>query len=593
MSVFILLNRQNYFMDLNKTIIENFRVVAEKRAKRKALTYKKAGVYYSINYGELSRFVDYTASAFQQMGLAKGDRLAIFSHSRPEWVVCDLASMAIGAVTVPIHTTLSPKIIKYILNHCQARIIVVSDESLLNKILLIQNDLEFLEKIVFLGGVDHRLEELSQREIINWEFLIERGKKKPIVPVEILPDNIVSVVYTSGTTGLPRGVMLSHRNFLSNVNANKELISVGKRDIFLSFLPLSHVLERTAGYYVALLSGANIVYAESFKLLSKNLKEVKPTILIAVPRVFEKFYDIIWDNVCAGSKLKKKLFHFALKQKHGTFGWWLMNKLVFHKIRKAMGGHLRFAVSGGASLDPKIAKFFYKLGILILEGYGLTETSPVSAVNSENNFRFGTVGQVIPGCEIKIMPDKEIVIRGPNVMIGYYNDPEETTKVIDSDGWFYTGDLGFIDADNFLTIVGRKKEMMVTGGGKNVWPEVIEQELNRDRFISQSAVIGHGRKFISALIIPDWAEVDLYCKEHGYEIATPEKLISDEKIWLLFQQRIAKINEQLSEHEQVKNFCLLVNEFSPERDELSPTLKLCRHVIENHYSRQIEGVYES
>lgn len=573
-----------------KTIPENFFTTAEKFSKRRALSYKKDRAYFSLSYAETAAEVRKAATVLAEAGVTAGDKVAILSPNRPEWAIIDLAIMSLGAVVVPIHTTLSPKIIGYVLRHSGAKVLVVADINLLNRVALAKDDLEFLEKIFFLGDLDDDIKELAPKEIFSFNQLLSDAKEIEHL-AKHAPDEVCSIIYTSGTTGVPKGVELTHVNFLSNVISVTRAVPAYPQDVFLSFMPLSHVLERTAGYYVPLLSGSNIVYAESVKELPKNLREAKPTILICAPRIFEKFYSKIWDNVSAGSRLKRKMFHFALKQKRRTIGYFLADKLVFKKIRKNLGGRLRLTVSGGASLDYKIAKFFLKIGVLVLEGYGLTETSPIVSVNLENNFKFSTVGKPLEGVEVKIAADHEILVRGRNVMQGYYKNSEATKEAIDDGGWFHTGDLGFLDQDNFLSIIGRKKEMIVTAGGKNIWPEVIEQRLNFDHLVSQSMIVGHKRKFVSALVVPDWYEINLFLKEKNLPQQEPAKMIKDPAIVALFEERVAKVNLDLPDYEQVRSFRLLVNEFSQEKDEMTATMKLRRHVIERNYQREVEEMY--
>lgn len=578
-------------MDLQKTIPQNFFIIAERKPSARALKYKKNGVYFSVTYKELAEEVKQAAAAFSKAGISRGDKVAILSNNRPEWAISDLAIMSLAAVGVPIHSTLSARAISYVINHSQARILIVSDQQLINKIFLFQDEMPALEKIIVIERVSHEIIDSCRKECLVWEDFFATGSVADFVLAPAKADDIASVIYTSGTTGLPKGVKLSHRNFLSNAIAVNALVPVKKGDVFLSFLPLSHVLERTAGYYIPLLFGATIAYAESFKQLADNLKEVRPTIMIAVPRVFEKFYDIIWDKIARGSKVKKMMFYHALHQKDGSIGHYLADLIVFGKIRKAMGGRLRLTVSGGASLDPKIAKFFKKMGILIVEGYGLTETSPVVAVNRAEAVKFGTVGYVVPGTEVKISSDKEILVKGPGVFGGYYRDDEATGEAFDDDGWFMTGDLGFMGGDGRLSIIGRKKEMMVTSGGKNIWPEVLEQKINIDRFISQSMTVAHHRKFVAALIVPDWQEVKNFLKERGLPFGSLSKLATRPEVISLFEERIEKINANLCDYERIAKFVLLPQEFSQERDELTPTLKLRRQVIESHYHREIERMY--
>lgn len=576
-----------------QTIPDAFFEGVNQSPDKAALLYKKGKVYFPITYQELSRKIKIFAACLQKLGTKEGDKVAILSENRPEWVIADFGAMLAGGVVVPIHTTLNPKVIKYILDHAEVKILIVSNSDLLHKVFLIEKDLHFLEDIVLIEkiAIDHK--EIFKERILGWEEFLSLAQETEFKKIELEKNGVCSIIYTSGTTGIPKGVMLTHNNFLSNARAVSQFIPIKKEDVFLSFLPLSHVLERLAGHFIPLLSAATIAYAESPKNLAFDIKEVKPTILISVPRVFEKINDSIWDKVRASSLFKKKVFFWATKQKIGSFGHKLADFLVFRKMRKQLGGGLRLTISGGASLNPKIARFFLKIRILILEGYGLTETSPVVSVNLEKNFRFGTVGKVLPGLKVKISSDKEILIQGPNVMKGYFKDPEATTSIVDKDGWFHSGDLGFIDNDGFLTIIGRKKEMIVTSGGKNVWPEPIEHKLDIDRFIYQSMVVGNKRKFISALIVPDWDEVSKFLKKNNLPIEEPEKLIKNPVILDVFQKRIEKINQELSDYEQIKKFRLLTDAFSQERDELTPTLKLRRHIIEKHCQKEIEGMYGS
>ena len=319
---------------------------------------------------------------------------------------------------------------------------------------------------------------------------------------------------------------------------------------------------------------------------------MKPTVLIAVPRIFEKFYEGIWNNTRKLEGLKKIIFFWALKQKRKSLSHILADVLVFKKIKGKLGGNLRLAVSGGASLDKKIAKFFMKIGILILEGYGLTETSPVISVNKKDSFMFGTVGKPISGVDVKISGDKEILVRGPNVMKGYFNNYEETQNAIDPRGWFHTGDLGFINEEGFLTIIGRKKEMIVLSMGKNIWPEVIERELNNDCFISQSMIIGNNRKFVSALVVPDWEKIQDFLKEKNLLSENRENLVGNEILNKLFKEKIETINENFSDYEKIKKFRLISREFSQEKEEMTPTLKLRRAIIGDNYKKEIAGMYD-
>lgn len=576
---------------MSNTIPEVFLKTAEKFADKRALLYKKEGVYFPITYKELSKKITILCCGLQSLDVKKGDKVAILSENRPEWVISDLAIIMSGAITVPLHTTFSSQAICQILNHAEVKIIIVSSNSLLNKILLQKKRLKHLKKIIFLNNLTFIERKSAGKKIISWKNILAR-KLRPCDKVFLHPDDCCSIIYTSGTTGKPKGVMLSHRNFLSNIETINNLIPVKQSDVFLSFLPLSHVLERTGGYYLPLFFGATIAYAEHIKQLAHNLKEVSPTILISVPRIFEKLHDGIWDKVNASSAFKKKCFMWALKQEKNTLSHYIADMLVFKKIRSQLGGNLRLSISGGASLSENICQFFYKIGTLILEGYGLTETSPVVSVNQENNFKFGTVGKVIPGVQVQISPEREIWVKGPSVFKGYFKDDKETYVSFENDGWFCTGDLGSIDQQGFLTVIGRKKEMIVLSNGKKVWPESIENVLNNDRFISQSMVLGNNQKVVSAIIIPDWQEIEIFLKKNNLPLRSPEKLIKNPMILSLFQKRIdQKLNPKLSDFEQIKSFVLLPQEFSQGRGELTPTLKLRRHIITDHYKKLIESLY--
>jgi long-chain acyl-CoA synthetase len=575
-----------------KSIPEVFFETTKKFASKTALLYKKDGVYFPVTYRDLEKKVKNFSSALQKLGVEKGDKIAILSENRPEWVISDISIMAVGAISVPLHATFSAKAICTVLKYSKSKVLIVSNVDCLNKVLLGQKYLKNLEKIIVIDKLTGIQRENLSGKVLGFKALMSLHQSDDYERIFLDPDEVCSIIYTSGTTGKPKGVLLTHRNFLSNTEAVNEMIPIKKNDVFLSFLPLSHVLERMAGYYMPLLYGATIAYAEGSKQLVVNLKEVRPTVLISVPRIFEKFHDAIWDKINVSSSLQKEIFKWALRQKKNTFGYKIADYFVFKKIKNQMGGKLRLAISGGASLSESIGRFFSKIGIMIYEGYGLTETSPVISVNMENDFKFGTVGKVVPGVKVKISENKEILVKGPNVTQGYFGNKKETNSVFSKEGWFCTGDMGFIDKQGFLTVIGRAKDMIVTSGGKNIWPEPIEHLLNNDRFISQSVVIGNSQKFISALIVPDWQEVEIYMKENNLPLQEHDKLVKDANLLAVFQKRIEeKINPELNEYEKIKKFKLLSQEFSQEQDELTPTLKLRRHIIANHYQKAIESIY--
>jgi long-chain acyl-CoA synthetase len=539
---------------MSPTIPEAFFETANEHATSVALLHKQQGKYVPITFAGLAGRIKNMCAVLQELGIQKGDKVALLSENRPEWVVVDLAVMAIGAVVVPLHLTLSSEAMQVIFTHCQAKMLIVSNETLLDRV-------PFKKENTFL-----------------LEDLIQRTADKPFKKVVLNPHDICTIIYTSGTTGDPKGVALTHANILSNVAGVSEVVPVKKGDVFLSFLPLSHVLERTVGYYIPLLHGATIAYAEHVKKLAQNLQEVRPTILIAVPRIFEKFHDAIWDSV-KKSFFKKKLFAWSLRQHKHTVLWHVADVLVFNNIRKKFGHRLRLTISGGATLNPNLVRFFSKIGITILEGYGLTETSPVVATNTAQVISFGTVGKPLAHTQVALSPEKEILVKGPGVFVGYYRNEAETATVFNEDGWFLTGDLGFFDAKGFLTIIGRKKDMFVLSGGKNIWPEPIENLLNNDKFISQSMVVGNNEKFVAALIVPDWQEVEHQKLSHAILQEFLQKRIDE------------KINPHLSEVEQVKKIIVLEKPFLQENGELTPTLKPRRHIIVRNYEKEIEELY--
>ncbi len=468
---------------------------------------KKGGVYTNISAQEVVESVESLSAKLLQLGVQKGDRIGLLAETRYEWAYADLAILCAGAVTVPIYSTLPEKQVEYIINNSEMTLIFVSDGTQLQKILDIRKECPLLKTVVVFDPPA----QLSPG-ILTLELMIKEGKdslkKDPAMvrnrAAECKPDDVFTLVYTSGTTGEPKGVMLTHSNVISNVESLLQFFTFNQNDVALSFLPLSHILERMAGYYTMLSRGTTIAYAESIEAMPKNLGEVRPTILISVPRVYEKFYARVMDNVAGEHGLKKKMATWALKVaaefsetklnnrspsiflslKHG-----IADKLVFSKIRGRLGGRLRILMSGGAALPRQLAHFFYGLGLTILEGYGLTETSPVIAVNRPDHFKFGTVGPAIPGVEVKIAEDGEILTRGPHIMKGYYKKPKETAEVMTADGWFKTGDIGEVDAEGFLRITDRKKDLLKTSGGKYIAPQFVENSLKTSKYVTQIVVI--------------------------------------------------------------------------------------------------------
>ena len=576
---------------MKQTIHQTILEAAQKYPNKIALYYKKGGSYVGITYKELRRQISNFSSALLGLGIERGDRVAILSSNRPEWVVSDLAIMSIGAIVVPVHMTLSSKLIEHILIDSGSRILIVNNQLQLNKVLLVEKEIPCLKKIIYMD-IDSPDTPIS-KPLLFWEDCMRNGKKQGLKPKhESHHNDIATIVYTSGTTDNPKGVMLSHYNILSNVRAAIDYVPIYHKDVFLSFLPLSHILERTSGYYAALSRGASIAYAENIKTLPQNFKEVRPTILISVPRIFEKLFDTIWERVKKGNPRVREFFVWALKQNGNGWKHWISDVIIFRKIRKSLGGRLRFTISGGATLNPKLAKFYERIGIKIYEGYGLTETSPVVSVNREEKKRFGSVGQPLMGVDVKIAADKEILIKGPNVMKGYFQKEDATSQAIDESGWFHTGDLGFIDSEGFLFVIGRSKEMMVLSTGKNVWPEVVENALNSDRYISQSMVIGNKRPYLTAIIIPQMKELEDFIQKNRIAYESIDELLEKPQIQNFYRERIDRATQDFAVNEKIVRFALIKNEFQQKKDELTPTLKLRRDIIYHKYEKEIEKMYQ-
>lgn len=566
---------------------------------------KKEGQYVPISTEEFGRNIRYFCLGLRELGLTRGNKIILLSENRPEWVMADLAILCLGAVTVPIYTSLLTEPIKYIIDDSDAKAVIVSNEEQWRKIEPIRPALSKVEHyITFAGKAPDGLltfsavQELGQKVEVSQPDLFEK------LALAIQPEDEASLIYTSGTTGVPKGVILTHRNFVSNIKAVSEIIEFSDKDTVLSFLPLSHVLERMVSF-TYLYKGCQIAYAESVETVAQNLLEIRPHIMVSVPRVFEKIYARVMDTVLAGSALKKKIFSWALKvgKEYGRRKLNrepiskalerkrnLAHKLVFSKILEKTGGRVRFFVSGGAPLSKDIAEFFYALGLVILEGYGLTETSPVISVNTFENLKFGTVGKPIPGVEVKIDADGEILTRGPNVMKGYYKKEAETKEAFEG-GWFHTGDIGRIDEDGFLVITDRKKDIIVTAGGKNVAPQPIENVLKTNPYISNAVVLGDRRRFVSALIVPNFEKLEDYARHAAIPFQNRSELIREPRIVNFLMAEVDRATPHLASFEKIKKIALLDRDFEIEKDEITPTLKVRRNIIEKRYKALIDSLY--
>ncbi|MDE0315609.1 MAG: long-chain fatty acid--CoA ligase [Candidatus Poribacteria bacterium] len=586
------------------TLISMFEQSVQNYGNKPALAHKpKGGTYQDISYAELGESVDAFNKGLSALGVQKGDRVAILSENRPEWAISDFGILKAGAVNVPMFSTLTAAQVAYILNDSGAKIICVSTKDQLEKVIAIRDEVSSLEQIVI---YDEMKDEVPTG-VSQFVDVCNQGKETDS-PIEsnTNENEIATIIYTSGTTGNPKGVMLTHANFLSNFKACKSLIDVSETDVLLSFLPLSHVFERLGGHYVPLFSGAKIAYAESTFTVAQNMQEVSPTVMLSVPRLYETMHDRVLRAVQAGSSLKQKIFHWGVsvgsavssKIQQGEKPSVLLqlkqniaDKLVFAKLKAATGGQLRFFVSGGAALPKSIAEFFHAAGILILEGYGLTETSPVISMNHPAKWKFGTVGAPVPGVEVQIAEDGEILTRGPHVMKGYFNNEDATAEVIDGEDWFHTGDIGIIDDDGFIKITDRKKNIIVLSNGKNVAPQPIESQLVQSPFIDQIMLVGNERKNVAALIVPNFDALKSWASENDVDASDIPDMLKTREVQQLMQSEIRERLTDFADFEQVRRFALLEKEFSQEEDEMTPTLKLKRNVIIEKYGDMIEGMY--
>ena len=583
------------------TLISLLQHSIEHYGSKPALAHKpKGGTYQDISYAELGESVDAFSKGLNALGVQKDDRVAILSENRPEWAITDFGTLKARAVTVPMFSTLTAAQVGYILKDSGSKIICVSTEAQLKKVLSIRDEVPTLEQVIIFDLIEGEMPE----SVIQFEAVCELDGE--ITDHAASEDDIATIIYTSGTTGDPKGVMLTHANFIFNLQACKSLIDVSDADVLLSFLPLSHVFERLGGHYVPLFSGAKIAYAESTFTVAQNMGEVSPTVMLSVPRLYETMHDRILRAVQEGSPLKQKIFHWgvsvgsavssAIQQGKNPSAILQLqqkvaNKLVFAKLKAATGGRLRFFVSGGAALPQAIAEFFHAAGILILEGYGLTETSPVISMNHPEGWKFGTVGMPVPGIEVQIAEDGEILTRGPHVMKGYFNNESATAEVIDGEGWFHTGDIGIIDEDGFVKITDRKKNIIVLSNGKNVAPQPIESELVQSPFIDQIMLVGNERKNLAALIVPNFDALKAWAAENGVATDDLPTMLKTREVQQQIQSDIRSRLTDFADFEQVRRFTLLEKEFSQEADEMTPTLKLKRNVIIERYGDAIEEMY--
>jgi long-chain acyl-CoA synthetase len=589
-----------------ETICQLFIEKTESYQKDDLMLYKSEGRYASVSTEEFGQKVRHFALGLKTLGFNAGNKLIILSENRPEWVMTDIATLCLGGVTVPIYTTLSPEQIKYIVNDSDSKILVCSNEELWEKVRVIKNELSLVSQfITFLSDPPEGVKSFDEVVELGRGTASEDLNSFERIALSVKPFDLASIIYTSGTTGEPKGVMLTHDNFISNVLSVSSIIPLSHKDTTLSFLPLSHSYERTVTFAL-LYHGCTIGYVESMETIAENMLEVRPTVVPTVPRMLEKIYARVMDNVLSSSDVKRKIFFWALKTGKTyaskslenkpisgilRFKRSLAHKLVFSKIVEKTGGRIRFFVSAAAPLSKDIAEFFYAMGIVILEAYGLTETSPAVSFNTLDAVRLGTVGKPIPGVEVKIADDGEILIKGPNVMKGYYKKEEETRNAIRGE-WFYSGDIGYLDEDGFLVITDRKKDIIVTAGGKNVAPQQIENLLKTNPYITTAVAIGEGRRFMSALIVPNFEKLEEYATLNEVAHSDRSDLVAKDEIVDFVLSEVNKSLRDLAAYEKVKKIALLDRDLEISEGEITPTLKVKRNIIEKKYAGMIESLYE-
>ncbi|HEU4770312.1 MAG TPA: long-chain fatty acid--CoA ligase [Pyrinomonadaceae bacterium] len=588
------------------TLIDVFMEVARDHKRPDTLNYKSEGRWIPISSDELIARAKTIAAGLHSIGVRRGDRVALLSENRVEWTLTDAGCIFGGVIDVPIYPTLTPPQVRYILNDSGASALIVEGREKYDELKAILGECPDVKHIIYFDE-DRISEGLSLKELEDRGRELQQKEPELLdrLAHEITADDLATIIYTSGTTGEPKGVMLTHSNLVTNLIDSTDHLSFGEPDVALSVLPLSHVFERQA-MYMYLHQGMSVYFAESLLTIAPNLREVRPTILVGVPRIYEKVYQRIQERAAEAGKFasmmlawsvdvareyaKYTLAHrpvpFLLKLKHR-----IAMKIVFSKWHAAFGGRMRLLLSGGAALPEDLAHIYIGAGLPIIQGYGLTETSPVITSMSIENNRVGTVGRAIPNVDIRIAADGEIEVRGPNVMRGYYNKPAETRAVFTDDGWFKTGDVGALDEDGFLRITDRKKELFKTSGGKYISPQPIEQAIKGSRFVNQVVLIGAERKFAAALIVPNWEQLDSYCKLKGIEVKSRRELCEHPRIIDLFERQIERLTPNLARYEKIKKVGLLENEFTIEGGELTPTLKVKRRVIDQKYRDVIEKLY--
>jgi len=590
------------------TLVEVYERAVRRFPKDDTLNYKVNGVWQPISADVMLTRARWIALGLYSLGVRRGDRVALLSESRVEWVLADQGCIFAGAVSVPVYPTLTPPQVQYILKDCGARVLLISTRSKFAEMEMILSECEAIEQVVIFepDGLS-KAKFLSLAELEQHGSALDSQQPKLISELARLasPQDLATIIYTSGTTGEPKGVMLTHANMVSNLIDSSDHFKFGEKDSALSVLPLSHIFERQA-MNMYLHHGMSVYFGEAMEKIGDNLREVHPTVFVGVPRIYEKILARVQERALAKGKLNGALCNWAievgkqwaqLNASSQPIPLWLRlrHKLadapVYAKWRKAMGGRIRIFVSGGASLSNDVALAFAGAGLPIVQGYGLTETSPVITAGRLDDNRIGTAGRPIRNVEVRLAIDGEIETRGPQVMRGYWNKPAETRAVFTEDGWFKTGDIGSLDANGYLTITDRKKELLKTSGGKYIAPQPIEQLIKSSRFVNQVVVIGNDRKFASALIVPDWEQLKAYAKLKGLTLSTQEEFCRHPRIIDLFERQIAARTQNLAQFEKIKRIALLDEELTVEGGELTPTLKVKRRIVDQKYRAVIDRIY--
>jgi long-chain acyl-CoA synthetase len=590
------------------TLNELFLSAMERYAKLPAaLQFKRDGQWHGISHNELKLRVHRIYAALHQIGVTQGDRVGILSENRPEWAIADYACLMTRCIDVPVYPTLPAQQVAFILADSGCSVVFCSNAEQVDKVMSVREQLPGLKHVIAFD-VD-----VTREGVLSFSALEQEGESLrsqhsewESLGCQALADDIATLIYTSGTTGQPKGVMLSHGNITSNVLGSLAILDLHPGDYCLSFLPLSHIFERMVGHYTMTYGGVEISYASSIDAVSQEMVEIRPTILASVPRLYEKIYSRVLENSSTGGHLKRQIFQWArevgdrrlnciLAEKPVPLPlavqYWIADRLVFRKLRARTGGRLRFFVSGGAPLNVEICRFFLAAGLPILEGYGLTETSPVITVNRLERIKPGTVGEPIPGVEVQIAADGEIVTRGPHIMKGYYQNPVATAEAIDSEGWFHTGDIGVIDADGYLRITDRKKDLIVTAGGKNIAPQPIEAMLKTNKYFSSAVMLGDRRQFPIMLLVPNVDTVNSWSLHHGRPTMTLAEMAADPKVVEKLEREARRSLRDLAQYESPKKFLILPRDFSIESGELTPKMSIRRKVVEKNYATEIDALY--